>query len=151
MSDIIKVIFHNSALDLNLLWQSSYHCKTKWLAKWASTLVPPKFVTENRDKFELFQCFVLRLFWTILFLWAIHVDHYVRCRYSNALAIQIDFCFPKFYFSLIIPTQTELLVEVNCLNKTIGKLVSKDVSLRRISFYKYIGKSTNLAWGSRSF
>ena len=65
-------------------------------------------------------------------------------NYSNDLAIQIDFCFPKLYFSLLIRTQTELLVEVNCLNKTIGKLASKDVSLRRISFYKYIGKCTNL-------
>ena len=72
------------------------------------------------------------------------MDHYVRCRYSNALAIQIGFCFPKFNFSLLIRTQTELLVEVNCLNKTIGKLPSKDVSLRHISFSKYMGKCTDL-------
>ena len=55
-------------------------------------------------------------------------------NYSKALAIQIDLFIPKLYFSLLIRTQTKLLADVNCLNKNIWKLASKDGSLCRISF-----------------
>ena len=54
-------------------------------------------------------------------------------NYSKALAIQIDLFIPKLYFSLLIRIR-KLLADVNCLNKNIWKLASKDGSLCRISF-----------------
>lgn len=112
MTDLVTVISHRQALDLNSQRLSSYFYKTQWLRELA-TIVLLTFVSKNRGKLTELQCFMFNL---------------TRADFShkNVLTIKIDFCFPKLYFSLLIWTQMkcinkQLLRDVNWLYKCMSK------------------------------
>ena len=92
---------------------------------------------------------MLPLIWTNSFsheqpiFYKIRFNNYFN--YPNILTNQTDFCFPKLYFSLSVPTKIvcinkQLLVDVIWPNKTICKSslnkATKDVLLFEKSFWK---------------
>ena len=121
---LITVVSHRKALDLNWHRLSSYHYKTRWLSTWASDprathicawkwrqiwVTPRLYVLVNS-----YKDFFLRLFsyeesiffipYFYFFIFHKIPSNDLNSDYSNILTIQIDFCFVKSYFSLLIRT-----------------------------------------------